>query len=83
MHGINDGSGTQNPDFGLCKCHGEMGLRQVEHGLSSFFAKFLTYLMIFQISGALKESLVQLALNPFFGWLRVPNQLLNGTAWKI
>ena len=37
--------------FGFWKCCGEMGLRQVEQGFSSFLAKFLAYLMIFQ-SGA-------------------------------
>ena len=42
-----DGSGTQNLVFGFWKSHGEMGLRQVEQGLSSFFAKILVYLMIF------------------------------------
>ena len=30
------------------KRHGEMGLRQVELDFSSFFAKFLAYLIIFQ-----------------------------------
>ena len=43
-----DGSGTRNLGFGFWKCHGEMGLSQVEQGFSSFFAKFLPYLMIFQ-----------------------------------
>ena len=45
-----DGLGTQNnPGFGFWKCCGEMGFkRQVEHGISSFFAIFLAYLMICQ-----------------------------------
>ena len=33
---------------------GEMGLRQVEQDFSSFFAKFLAYLMIFQSAKILK-----------------------------
>ena len=45
---ISDGSGTRNLGFGFWMCHGEMGLRQVEQGFSSFFDKFLAYLMIFQ-----------------------------------
>ena len=66
---------TQVWGFGS-SMHGEMGLRQVEQGFYSFFAKFLTYLMIFQSSAApsecptlknhqiwqkMKKSLVQLA----------------------
>ena len=35
-----DGSSTQNLGFGFCKCHGEMTLRQVEQGFSSFFGIF-------------------------------------------
>ena len=58
-----------------------MGLTQVEQGFSSFFAKFLSYLMIFQRSSEpsaarstlknhqiwqiIKISIVQLAFNPF------------------
>ena len=38
---VSDGLGTQNPDFIFWKCHGEMGLRQVELSFSSFFAKKL------------------------------------------
>ena len=34
-----DESGTQNLGFGFWKCHGEMGLWQVEQGFSSFLAK--------------------------------------------
>ena len=34
-------SGTRNPGFGFLEVyHGEMGLRQVGHGFSSFFALF-------------------------------------------
>ena len=68
-------------------------LRQVEQGISSFFANFLAYLMIFQSGARMPKSLqnfenhknllkiwqkyeektlVQLALNPFFGRFRVP-----------
>ena len=36
-----DGSGTRNLGFGFWKYHGEMGLRQVEQGFSSYFATFL------------------------------------------
>ena len=44
-----DGSGTTLPEIQVLKvCRGEMGLWQVEHGFSSFFAKYLPYLMIFQ-----------------------------------
>ena len=32
--------GTQNPGFRYPQCHGEMGLRKVEQGSSSFFAMF-------------------------------------------
>ena len=39
------------PRFWVWKCQGEMGLRQGEQGFSSFLAKLLVYLMIFQ-SGA-------------------------------
>ena len=34
--------------FGYLKSAGKLVLRQVEHGVSSFFAKSLAYLMIFQ-----------------------------------
>ena len=34
--------------FGFWKFHGEMGLRQVEQSFSSYFTKFLAYLMILQ-----------------------------------
>ena len=37
---ISDGSDTQNLGFGFWKCYGEMGLRQVEHGISSFLTTF-------------------------------------------
>ena len=30
---------TSKPGFGFWKCHGEMGLWQVEQGFSSIFAK--------------------------------------------
>ena len=33
---------------GVPRINQKMGLRQVEQGFSSFFAKFLAYLMIFQ-----------------------------------
>ena len=36
------------PDFRVPGISQNMGLRQVEQGSSSFFAKFLAYLMIFQ-----------------------------------
>ena len=42
---------TRDSGFEFWKCHGKMGFRKVEEGLSSFFAEFLLYLMIFQ-SGA-------------------------------
>ena len=38
---------TRKLGYGVWKCQGEMGLRQVEHGFSSFFGNFLAYLMIF------------------------------------
>ena len=44
--GASDRSGTRNPGFR--KFPKEMGLRQIEQGFSSFFAKFLALLMIFQ-----------------------------------
>jgi hypothetical protein len=67
MIGFSDGSGTQNLGFGFWKCHGEMGLRQGAQGYySSFFAKFITYLMIFdqwpKIWQKMKKSLTQIAL---------------------
>ena len=31
------GTGTRKPGFWYLQCHGEMGLRQVEQGFSSFF----------------------------------------------
>ena len=34
--------------FRVHRISGKMGLRQVEQGISSFFTKFLAYLMIFQ-----------------------------------
>ena len=40
-------TGTQNPIFRIPGISRKMGLRQVEQGFSSFFAKFLPYLMIF------------------------------------
>ena len=40
--------GTQNPGFGYSQCHGKMGWKQVEQGFSSFFAKCLPHLMIYQ-----------------------------------
>ena len=43
-----DGSGIQNLGFRFWRCHGKIGLRQVEQSTSSFFAKFLAYLLIFQ-----------------------------------
>ena len=43
-----DGSVTWNLGFGDWKCHGETGLRQVEHVFSSLFANLFEYLMIFQ-----------------------------------
>ena len=46
-----DGSGRRNLAFRFWKCLGEMGLREIDQGFSSFFANFLLYLMIFQ-SGA-------------------------------
>ena len=79
------GSCTRNLGFGFWKCLGEMGLKQVEQGFSSIFAKCLPYLMIFQ-SGAfwkccktLKNHQIwqkmkkSLAFNqPIFRWFRVP-----------
>ena len=65
---VSDGSGFRNLGFGVWKFYGEMGLRQVEQGLSLFFAIFLAYLMIFESRERMcrmKTSLVQLALNPF------------------
>ena len=35
----------------------EMGLRQVKLGLSSYFAKFLAFLMIFQIGACRRQHL--------------------------
>ena len=59
-------------------------------GFSSFFVKFLPYLMVFQ-SGPhwrrcrtlknwqkMKENIVENALNPFFGWFLVPKNLISG-----
>ena len=70
-------------------------IRQVEQGFSSFFAKFLPYMMmIFQRSAMLhfgksssmakiwqkmKKSLVQIALYPFIGWFRGPENPISGT----
>ena len=71
MIGFSEGSGTQNLGFGFWKCHGEMGFRQGAQGYcSSFFAKFMAYLMIFQnvahqwpkIWQKMKKSLTQIAL---------------------
>ena len=45
---ISERLGTQNPGFGFLECNWDMGLRQVEQGFSSFFAKCLAYLIIFQ-----------------------------------
>ena len=73
----------QTLGYGFWKFSGEMGLKLVEQGYSSFFAKFLAYLMLSQ-SGAyrnfeknhpicqtfvkkMKKNLVQLALKIFFG----------------
>ena len=43
------GLGSQNSDFGFWKCHGEQGF-------SSFFPKFLAYLMIFLSGVQLHQS---------------------------
>ena len=56
---FSDGSGTRNSGFRFWKWGGEMGLRQVEQGFSSFFAKFLVYLMISQ---SITELLVRYTL---------------------
>ena len=45
---FSDGSGT-HPNTGFRKCHGEMGLRKVEQGFSSFFC---------QISGIFEDVLM-------------------------
>ena len=72
---MKDRVGTRNLGFGHWKCRGEIWvytLCHVEQGFSSFFAKFLTYLMMFQSGVAcaenmpkiwqkMKKSLVQLA----------------------
>ena len=50
LHTVCSRTRTRNPGFGYPQHGGEMGLRQVEQGFSSFFAKFLVYLMIFQNS---------------------------------
>ena len=39
---------TLNLGFGFWRCHGRMGLNQVQYSFSSFFATFSPYLMIFQ-----------------------------------
>ena len=44
-----DGSGTQNWIFGYTQLSRKIKFKmQVEQDLSSFFAKFLSYLMLFQ-----------------------------------
>ena len=39
-----DGSGNQNRILGLLRISQKMGLRQVEQGVSSFFAKFFWHI---------------------------------------
>ena len=47
--------GTRNPNFGFWKCHGEMGLRQVEGKLfPSFYAKFCHIRWFFTVDHAPK-----------------------------
>ena len=48
---FSDGRGKLNLGFQVLKICREMSLRQVEQGFSSFFAKFLANLMIFQSGG--------------------------------
>ena len=43
-------TGTRNSGFEYLQYHGEMGSRQVIQGMSSLFAKIMSYLMIFQSS---------------------------------
>ena len=45
---ISGGTGNRNMIFGYPESVEKLGLRQVEQGFSSFFAKCLAYLMIFQ-----------------------------------
>ena len=62
-----DGSGGQKLIFEVSGISRKMGLRQVELGFSSFLAKFLTYLMIFQ---SFEESLSMLHFEKFFKYAK-------------
>ena len=69
LYKISDGSGARNRIFGYPESAKKW---QVDHGFSSFFA---VGMLLFEKSSnmpqkiweKMKESLVQLALNPFFG----------------
>ena len=85
-----NGTCTRNPDFGYSTTsHKEIRWTQVEQGLSSFFTKFLPYLIIFQSGGywrKLKSSnmakiwqkMKKLAFNPFLSWIWVPDNQTSG-----
>ena len=54
------------PEIWFRKCHGEMGLRQVEQDFSSFFCHIFG--IFDDISNwSAPETFVQLTLNPFLG----------------
>ena len=49
------GSGNRNLGFGFWKYRGEMRLRQVEQGFSSFFEIFVYFFKVERIEGVAKQ----------------------------